>query len=832
MQSDYRIELEQKRRALCRLLVQHFFQGTFSNDAQDVPWQLLAQPTKSDVPVTGSSKFQPVVEKLLLLCKHQESRHFDEDKVFTSITGVAEKLRFNSLLKKSVSLHSLTEYVKLQTPRFETEAKENFTASILHTLLLLGGSPTRVTWDPAELVSTKVDIPGVRSAIDDQDNGSEGSDGDSFHDSGLDDWENEFDETSDEEEVFREEVRHSEALIDSFVESPGKQDTSHEQTGSEGAVLSDDESSDGAAVTLNGAVPQTPTLQKLFLAITPGGTETDLDRAVKAANIHREHSRSKVSRGDNDPAVLPPSILFEKATIPSNSWPRISATSKWKQSRSQCLSERTVQNVDNVTDSDASGDDADDSSSASESSTKAGARGLSCEDGAAGTLLNLDTCRPNSLLSTFAVVGVDRATDLPVASQWIVAPERSTRYEVALSWSVVRALRGASGDLFDKTPSPGCINSRCQCTRDELCEPEALCPVAWDGYRLALGDTACRLTLCRHAREVQVLHLSPRALRNILLDFGASAEALQRLRAVAGLVDKSSSQTPQSNEAGPHVRVAVPRTLQALAACCQAVVATFEDTLLGYERALLDLFRGNGARGHVFAAKTTPTLVQLAGYLHRDCEIVKRFCVVIGRCLHEATDYAESRVDSHSESQRQYRANYNAMLSGQLLSSLFAVVRHACMTGVHETPSHDSPSQSPASSPHLAPLNELLLNVFLSMVKAFLRVLSGWLYQGVVFDEARELFIQAVHMTGAGGNHVSLHVPAPIAMAGVPRSNSTIGQDDFEAGIESGHKIGNYAYTHVDWSHASVRYVDDAVPSFFRGEVSSALEVRLKKCMA
>ena len=109
----------------------------------------------------------------------------------------------------------------------------------------------------------------------------------------------------------------------------------------------------------------------------------------------------------------------------------------------------------------------------------------------------------------------------------------------------------------------------------------------------------------------------------------------------------------------------------------------------------------------------------------------------------------------------------------------------------------------------------------------YLRVLSGWLYQGVVFDEARELFIQA----GAGGKHGSmdstaLHVPAPLAIeeAGL--------QDDAAAGVESGLGLGNYAYRTVDWSHARVNLIGGrAVPTFMLGEVSATFSPPVRQCL-
>jgi hypothetical protein len=211
MQSDFRIAQEQQRRALARKLVKHFFATGDEQDevaaaaaaaaaggkAAKPNWQLLQAPP---------SKFEPVVEKVVLLCKHQETRRFEGGGAFEQLAGIREKLRANSLLKKAAAMGALVAFVREQRPRFTTEVNDNFVAEVLQTLLLLGGSPTRVSWDAAELLSSQIDIPGVqeprgRDGADDGVDYDDGGDGaSSGDDGGLRDWEEDFNDTSDEEE--------------------------------------------------------------------------------------------------------------------------------------------------------------------------------------------------------------------------------------------------------------------------------------------------------------------------------------------------------------------------------------------------------------------------------------------------------------------------------------------------------------------------------------------------------------------------------------------------------------------------------------------------------
>ena len=122
-------------------------------------------------------------------------------------------------------------------------------------------------------------------------------------------------------------------------------------------------------------------------------------------------------------------------------------------------------------------------------------------------------------------------------------------------------------------------------------------------------------------------------------------------------------------------------------------------------------------------------MVQLAGALHRDCETVKRLAaVVVGKCLRGAVAAAEEcgpdrlAASGPADILSPQNRNYNAIFSGSLLSSLFAVASHACVTG------RDSETKDAEADPkcgdfldgaNLLPLSELLMNVFLAVLKAY-----------------------------------------------------------------------------------------------------------------
>ena len=629
MQSDFRIELEQRRRVLCKQLVQHFFtdedsavsspsserlgsqqaETIDSNGKRQSHWQLLAQPTRRDVPIAQQppdARFQPVVEKMVLLCTHQESRRFDGAKAFGSLDGLCVKLRANSLLKKAAALKALVGFVREQKPRFQTEVNDNFVTEVLHALLLLGGSPTRVAWDASEIISTGVEIPGVlkpksREADDeylsDQSSAAESDDG------GLSDWEKDFDETSDEEEVFRKELRDSEALIETVSESHVQElPLAGQSTATDGNPPG---LSDSGSINDAGELEQSsrlgdsvappkhlaPSLQSLFLAIAPAAESEPILRALEDLKRRRDEARFDSSTIANSDCILtssseagsvadtqvnraPPSILFEAVDVPQHVWDSVLHEAQRHHNAEVNNPNRQSRGAT------CDGEDASmGSSSTLEQST--------CPSGCAP--INLDTRDPTTLLSSFARHGVHRVTNLAVVAPWLLAPQSAVRYELAISWSVLRALRGAFGDLFEKSfLSDAESNEKIHTTRTGMATT-GIVPVQWDGYKLSLGDALCRLKLNRVGMTAQLLHLSPAALRRMLLEFAAAAEALQRLRAVAALADESYN-TPEARFAHSTLDwspVAPPKTLQALAACCQSVVAAVEDTLIQHERQLL-----------------------------------------------------------------------------------------------------------------------------------------------------------------------------------------------------------------------------------------------------
>lgn len=163
-------------------------------------------------------------------------------------------------------------------------------------------------------------------------------------------------------------------------------------------------------------------------------------------------------------------------------------------------------------------------------------------------------------------------------------------------------------------------------------------------------------------------------------------------------------------------------------------------------------FRGEGpsAAHAAQAGRGAQTLVQLAGALHRDCETAKRLAaVVVGKCLHGAVAAAEEcwpdtsvssgpaddappppgPAPAPAPSLSLQTRDYNAVFSGSLLSSLFAVASHACVTGRDSETKGDAAETNPKTGAddtaddrdgaNLLPLSELLMNVFLAVLKAY-----------------------------------------------------------------------------------------------------------------